>query len=35
MQVARFEEAFFEEVSALTDADMRHRLNGDSDLSRS
>lgn len=35
MQVGRFEEAFFEEVNALTDADTRRRLNGDSDLSRS
>ncbi len=35
MQVARFEEAFFEEVSALTDAGMRDRLNNDSDHSRS
>jgi hypothetical protein len=35
MQVARFTEAFSEEVRALTDADMRHRLNHDSDLGRS
>jgi hypothetical protein len=35
MQVARFEEAFFEEVRALTDADERRGLNDDSDLSRS
>ncbi len=35
MQAARFEEAFFEEIFALTDAGMRHRLNDDSDLSRS
>ena len=35
MQVARFEEAFFEEVRALTDVDLRFRLNNGSDLSRS
>jgi hypothetical protein len=35
MQVARFAEAFFEEAHALTDADMRYRLNHNSDLSRS
>lgn len=35
MQITRFVEAFSEEVQALTDADMRHRLDFDSDLSRS
>ena len=35
MQVARFEEVFFEEVRALADAGMRDRLNNDSDHSRS
>jgi hypothetical protein len=35
MQVTRFSEAFDEEVRALTDADMRRRLNDDSDVSRS
>jgi hypothetical protein len=35
MQVDRFEEAFYEEVSALLDADLRRRLNDDSDRSRS
>jgi hypothetical protein len=35
MQVARFAEAFFEEVDALTGADMRRRLNDGSDLSKS
>jgi hypothetical protein len=35
MQVFRFEEAFFEEVRALLDADLRRRLNDGSDLSRS
>jgi hypothetical protein len=35
MQVTRFAEAFYEAVRAYTDADMRHRLNDDSDVSRS
>jgi len=35
MQVDRFAEAFGEEVRALTDANMRRRLNDDSDVSRS
>jgi hypothetical protein len=35
MQVWRFEEAFYEEVHAVMDAQMRHRLADDSDHSRS
>jgi hypothetical protein len=35
MQVARFVEAFYEEVQALADAGMRYRLNDDSENSRS
>lgn len=35
MQAARFAEAFYEEVHALSDAGLRHDLNDDSDLSKS
>jgi hypothetical protein len=35
MQIRRFEEAFYEEVRALADAEMRHGLGDDSENSRS
>lgn len=35
MQIRRFEDAFYEEVGALADAEMRHALSDDSENSRS